>query len=172
MSENLTADGLRERLHYAKDTGVWTRLRGGKGARIGDVAGHTNVSGYREISVAGRVYKEHRLAYLYMTGEWPKHQIDHINGDPSDNRWLNLREATASKNQANSWGANGQWKGAERVRGKWRARIKVNGKDRHLGMFDTRANAALAHATAACGYSVSLRSRSGGMCSQTCVRRH
>jgi hypothetical protein len=86
----LTAERLRELLNYDPDTGVFTwRVRPVHSHRVGDIAGSVRTTrGYRLIGVAGRVYKAHRLAWLYMMGEWPKDQIDHINRDPSDNRFL------------------------------------------------------------------------------------
>jgi hypothetical protein len=71
-------------------------------ARAGDVAGGANNGDrYRRIRVDNQLYQAHRLAWLYMTGEWPSNGIDHINGHRADNRWANLREATQSQNMAN-----------------------------------------------------------------------
>ncbi len=145
----LTAGRLRELLHYDPETGVFTwRVRPVHSHRVGDIAGSDSGRRYRVIGVAGRIYKAHRLAWLYMTGSWPADQIDHINRDPSDNRFCNLREASPAQNQANSNRATGRLKGTRRNHRKWSATIGVNGKQRYLGSFDTHDEAALVSATA------------------------
>jgi hypothetical protein len=90
-------------------------------------------------ALTGVLYREHRLAWLYMTGEWPTHEIDHINGDRVDNRFCNLREATASENRWNSRkrvnntsGYKGvSWDSAKRlVEGAHHSRLPGKGVDR------------------------------------------
>jgi len=100
----LTAERLREVLRYEPETGVFVwRVRAARRIHVGAVAGNISPSsGYRFIGVDCRLYGAHRLAWLYMTGEWPKHQVDHVNMDCADNRWANLRDATCSQNTANS----------------------------------------------------------------------
>src|SRR5215475_5659246 len=97
----LTLQRLREVLSYDPETGLltWLQKTGRKSA--GSVAGSLDNNGYVVIRIDRRIYKSHRLAWLLMTGEWPKHTIDHINNAPADNRWENLREATYSQNNAN-----------------------------------------------------------------------
>lgn len=94
----------------------------------------------------------HRIAWILMTGDWPKGQIDHKDGDKGNNRWDNLRECTASQNQANKipYGSSGL-KGVSRTPKsiKWRAQIRVNGKAKHLGSFDTKEEAHAAYCLAA-----------------------
>jgi hypothetical protein len=151
----MTSERLRELLHYDPATGVFTRLvKTNRNVRVGDVAGWVNRRGYRYISVDGRLYFAHRLAWLYVTGEWPADQIDHINGIPGDNRWANLRLATGSQNQANARkradntsGYKGIcWHGPKR---KWQARIWVNSRNKSLGYFDSPADAHAAYVVAA-----------------------
>src|ERR1043166_2099295 len=98
----LAPAGLRELLRYDAETGEfrWEK-RMSRSVRAGDVAGVTDRDGYRRITIAGRIYPAHRLAWLYMTGTWCSVLVDHRDGDPSNNRWDNLRRATVSQNNAN-----------------------------------------------------------------------
>jgi hypothetical protein len=153
----LTQERLKQILDYNPDTGIWIWI--GKthprtnDSLIGTVAG-TNIHGYREIIVAGYHYYAHRLAWFYMTGMWPK-QIDHINGIKDDNRWSNLREATRSQNsfnrpkqRNNSSGYKGVTKiisGTRNPKVKWAARIMHNQKGIHIGLFDSKEDAAQAY---------------------------
>ncbi len=142
-SNDLTAARLRELLHYDPLTGIFTRLvRTSQNANVGDVAGSPDDAGYIRISVDGKRYRAHRLAWLYMKGEWPALHIDHEDTDTGNNRWLNLREATRSVNAQNqrrphSDGASGYlgvtW---EARRGRWSVRIWDGEHNRHLGYFD------------------------------------
>ena len=85
--KSLTAERLREVLDYDPDTGVFTRkVRTASSVKVGDVAGSLNGKGYIRIRVDGRLYFAHRLAWLYVHGEWPVDQVDHINGIKNDNR--------------------------------------------------------------------------------------
>jgi hypothetical protein len=94
-SELITATRLRELLHCDPETGIFTRRKTGR------IVGTPNNRGYLVIRAGDRVHKVSRLAWLWMTGEWPKDQIDHANLNKADNRWLNLREATPSQNARN-----------------------------------------------------------------------
>ena len=90
--DKLTAERLRERLHYDAETGVFTRRFGSGHARAGDMAGTVHRTGYVRISIDGGKYTAHHLAWLYVHGVWPSDQIEHINRKRSDNRIANLRE--------------------------------------------------------------------------------
>lgn len=112
-----------------------------------------NSEGYKIGVVHGRQCKAHRIAWVLAYGEWPAGEIDHLNGDRSDNRLVNLRDATRASNQRNAKmqsnntsGVTGVYWWAERQR--WRAEIKVDGKARHLGLFATKEEAAAARGAA------------------------
>lgn len=76
----ITAERLRELLEYDEDTGVFKRkARTSNRISIGDIAGSSDAKGYVCIRVGGKTYKAHRLAWLYVYGEWPTGEIDHIN---------------------------------------------------------------------------------------------
>lgn len=105
----------------------------------------------------------HRAIWAIVTGEWPQQQLDHIDGDRANNRWANLRLATASENSRNkalrsdnSSGACGVYL----VRGKWQASVRVSGRNKSLGYFHDKDDAIAARrkADAELGFS----SRHGG----------
>lgn len=154
-------------LDYDPDTGVFTwrprpreyfatrRAYSTWNARYaGAVSKSPDATGYLLISINKRRYKAHRLVWLYMTGRWPTSLIDHIDGDRANNRFSNLREATPSQNAANSRARSDNHTGIRGVtwhemRGKWRARIRAFGKEKHLGLFDNIDDAAAAYERAA-----------------------
>src|SRR5262249_12946102 len=108
--------------------------------KTGDPVGYPHSQGYVNIAIYGIPYCAHVLAWLYMTGSWPKHQIDHINGARSDNRWKNLRRATPQQQACNSkvrktnkTGVKGVW---EKPNGKFLVYIDWNNKRTNLGTFN------------------------------------
>jgi hypothetical protein len=140
MKPELTAERLRELLHYDPETGVFTnRVTRSNNAKEGCEAGCPS-NGYLVIFIEGRLFRAHRLAWLYVTGSFPTHMVDHINRDGADNRWENLRAATPLENQRNRKVrkdcATGKI-GVRGKRGKWQARIRLQGVDTYLGTFDT-----------------------------------
>lgn len=149
----VTVDRLRQVLNYNPETGVFIwKIPTGKRTKVGSVAGSIRKDGYRPIKVDGHRYLAHRLAWLYQTGEWPTDVIDHINGDPSDNRIANLREASRFQNQQNQGVRKNNtsgFKGVSLSRGRWCAEIRVHGKKKSLGSFDTPEEAHAAYCTAA-----------------------
>ena len=152
----MDADYLRQILFYDADTGVFIWRQSGMGRRIGDMAG-TIGHGYRIIMIDWRRYRAHRLAWLYMTGEWAAAEIDHINLDKADNRWSNLRSATRCENMANTCirsNNTSRLKGVywHKRAGKWMASIQADNKQRYLGLFDCPAAAQFAYIIAADKY--------------------
>jgi hypothetical protein len=143
----VTADRVRELLNYDPETGVFTwAAQSSTRVKIGAVAGSVDIYGYHIIRVDGRLYRAHRLVWLYVHGEWPVGDIDHINGDPGDNRIANLRPATRSQNLANSKRRKNNTSGYKGVSWnkqarKWHARIGVDGQYKHLGLFTDPAEA-------------------------------
>jgi hypothetical protein len=99
----LTHERLIHMLAYDPETGVFTwRIKPGDRIAVGAVAANRHKKhGYVRIGIDGGRYAAHRLAWFYMTGEWPKEEIDHRNGTRDDNRWENLREAPGSINNQN-----------------------------------------------------------------------
>jgi hypothetical protein len=140
----LSEERLREILHYDPETGEFRWLeRLGYSIRVGDIAGCLNkVTGYRVITVCGRTYKAHQLAWLYMTGTWVRPTIDHRDLDRANNRWSNLRRATMSANGANRRRLPNNTSGfkgvhQDRQSGRWVARVRKDGQTHYLGRFAT-----------------------------------
>ena len=137
----LTAEYLRELLHYDQETGIFTRkVSTSNRVKVGDVAGCPDGHGYLLISVHSRLYKAHRLAWLYVRGVWPNDQIDHINRIRTDNRIANLREVSQKQNLQNRSKSSTNTSGHSGVcwhkqSSKWLAHIKHNYKQIHLGYF-------------------------------------
>ena len=140
IQNNLSDKELKKLLNYNKETGIftWKVKRGNR--KIGDKA-TIKCSGYIEIQIYGFLYKAHRLAWLYTYGEWPKNDIDHINGIRHDNRICNLREATRTENLINGKISPRNTTGYKGVsldnNGDYRARISLNKKQIYLGLFKT-----------------------------------
>lgn len=147
----LTADYVRHLFIYRPETGEFFRrvATGYRGCnRAGERAGRPAAGGYRAIGIDGKRYFEHRLAWLYMTGNWPQKVIDHINGVRDDNRLSNLRDVTMQENLCNqrsprSNNRTSQFLGVsfDKKRELWKACIHANGKQQQLGRFDTEQEA-------------------------------
>lgn len=150
----LTAERLRELLHYSPDTGVftWTEARGWPTA--GTVAGSKVNNGYIHICIDRHVLGAHRLAWLYVHGRWPSANIDHVNREKTDNRIANLREASNSENQQNTVITKRNKSGYKGVswmarRSRWLAQIRLHGKVHYLGIFKLPEEAYAAYCAAA-----------------------
>lgn len=146
-ADDLSADRLRELLHYDTETGVfrWKLKTSNRSNRIkvGEPTGKKLSSfGYVRVGIDGVVYQAHRLAWLYVHGCWPSGQLDHINGCRSDNRISNLRDVPQTTNMQNIKVARKDNKcgllGVSTNGKKWSARIHVDGVAKHLGTFETK----------------------------------
>lgn len=151
----ITASRLREVLNYDPLTGDFTwKARVSIRVAVGKVAGSRHGGGYIEIGIDGASYLAHRLAVLFVTGEWPASEVDHRNGNRRDNSWLNLRVSTHADNSKNmkrhSDNAAG-FKGVffDKQRKKFAATITTNGKRTHLGFYPTPQDAHSAYCIAA-----------------------
>jgi hypothetical protein len=138
----LTQSQVQHVLKYDADTGVFTWIvPTNTRIKAGDVAGCMNDNGYLRIQVLGKQYKFHRLAWLYVYGQFPDCEIDHVNGNRADNRIENLRLATSKQNKENvklnsrsTTGYRGvHW---DKSRQKWLAHVTSNRKHHNLGRFD------------------------------------
>ena len=147
----ITQDELKKVLSYNPDTGdfYWIN-KPNKKLPAGYKAGNSK-TGYVRIKYKDYQYGAHRLAWLYMYGEHPKNLIDHINGDPLDNRIVNLREATSFENSQNRTrpqknNTHGTL-GVSYLPNKklWRARISINGTRISLGKYKLKEDAAQAY---------------------------
>ena len=142
-----TQKQLKEILYYDPETGVFTwRVNRGGGARAGDVAGYLHREGYIRIGFSGKVYRAHRLAWLYVHGKWPKYEIDHMNRIRDDNRIVNLREASHADNSHNLGLSSKNTSGVSGISWykytkEWCAQIKVKGETIFLGAFPTKREA-------------------------------
>lgn len=138
----LTQEILKQHLSYNPETGLFARKNHFRLNSDGSV-GTVQKKGYRAIMVLHRLYRAHRLAWLYVYGEFPNDQIDHINGNRDDNRIANLRVVNAHQNACNKRspaGLNphiGVTKKKRKNQFRWCARIMVNKKAKHLGYFNT-----------------------------------
>lgn len=141
MAYDFDQKTLKELMDYDPHTGDFTwRVRRGGYVVPGAIAGNKHHSGYIHIQVFGKCYNAHRLAWLYVYGEWPDDEIDHVNGNPSDNRILNLRSVSHHENAQNRKLASHNTSGRTGVAwrkdtNKWRAYISINGQRVQLGSF-------------------------------------
>jgi len=143
MQDKLTQTQLQAELNYDPLTGIFIRLRSGPKLKSGDVTGWVNAVGYCQITISGKTVAAHRLAWLYMTGNWPQEDVDHINQVKTDNRWSNLRAASRSANMFNTPYYSG--KGVRQRGAKWEAVITPGGVPKRLGMFKSLAEANAAY---------------------------
>lgn len=151
----LTQIRLKELLDYDPETGQFTwRVTRSNKVRAGDFAGCI-AHGRYQIQIDYSIYYAARLAVLWMTGELPENQVDHINCNPTDNRWDNLRPADDFQNGANRQARKGKkysdLKGVtfNKRKGRFEAAIRKNYRLIFLGYFDTAEEAHAAYCEAA-----------------------
>lgn len=147
LSHMIAHQNLLDLLYYNPETGafVWKVRTGGRTGE-GKAAGSTRRDGYHQVIIRGRPYLSHRLAWIYMTGEWPSSFIDHKDGIRNNNQWANLRLATRAQNGQNMRIKRVTASGLKGVTpvsksNKFQARIRADGKSRNLGCFDTAEEA-------------------------------
>ena len=148
MKTKHTFDEVAQVLRYDCETGnLYRPERSGAKVLGGDIAGTKTSYGYIRVRIKNRDYMAHRLAWLLQYGTWPKGQIDHINGNRSDNRISNLRDVDRVINIQNQVKAQAGSKsgllGVSPHNGRWLAQISIGGRKKYIGMFDTPE---LAHA--------------------------
>ncbi|HHE5908490.1 HNH endonuclease [Klebsiella sp. K796] len=141
--KSINIQELKRMLHYDKSTGVFTWLvKPNRRIKVGSVAGSITRFGYVKIKINGIDYKAHRLAWLYVNGQWPEKGIDHKDTIKTHNWIENLREADQPQNMANCGAHKNNSSGYKGVclhkpSGKWYARIRYEGKRVSLGLYDT-----------------------------------
>lgn len=144
----ITQERLQEVLSYNAETGIFNNIKNRSNAKAGDVAGYKRTDGFIIIRIDGIKYSAHRLAWLYVYGEFPENFLNHVNKIKDDNRFCNIKLTTNQENQHslidpqknNTSGYRGvSWIKASKT---WVSIIKVNGKKKYLGAFLT---AELAH---------------------------
>jgi len=145
----LTQSYLQEIFHYLPETGELIRKKSisGTNLKAGQRAGAMRSDGYRAVKIDGIRYLEHRVIWMYVFGDWPTQDIDHINGIIDDNRISNLRDVCKSHNQQNqrkprkdntsgylgvTWSVKLQ---------SWIAQIGINGTRKHIGVYKTAEQA-------------------------------
>lgn len=139
------------RFDYDPATGILKNKVSGHGIVIGARAGvfayrdraHT-IPKDRRLAVCRKTYVEQNIIWLWMTGTWPKHEVDHVDHDPFNNKWANLREAEDSENNANRRSPNrkvGRLKWVTQRRGKYEAQVQWRRKHYHVGVFPTEQEA-------------------------------
>jgi hypothetical protein len=150
MKEKLTQERLKEFLHYDPITGILIRkVTTSRRAKAGDIAGCKSKAGYIEIRVDGKLYRAHRLAWLYEKGYFPEYGLDHKDRIKHHNWILNLRELSQQCNVRNTGNRKNNTSSVKGVYWfkrdkKWRAMIGINQKIKHLGLYNSFENAVCA----------------------------
>src|SRR5215472_932811 len=136
---DLSPELIKSYFDYSPETGQLRWIdRPARRIHIGDIAGFPDDQSRIKIGIGGKEYFAHRIIWVWVTGKWPDKEIDHINENPSDNRWANLREATPSQNHRNRGKQRNNTTGYKgvtfvRARNKYVAGVKLNGKRYNVG---------------------------------------
>jgi hypothetical protein len=149
MGKKLTQKRLKEVLRYYPESGIFRWRATGTGRRKNKIAGYKNSRGYIRIWIDGEKHYAHRLAFLYEHGYFPENDIDHIDGNPSNNKIKNLREVSRQCNLRNTGNRINNTSGVKGVSwdkptNKWRAQIQANRKNKKLGRYKNFDNAVIA----------------------------
>lgn len=145
----VTQARLKELYDYNPETGLFTQRFNRRGTFAGRIAGSVGQNGYIKIAVDQQHLMAHRLAWLYVHGEFPENVVDHINGVRSDNRIENLRACTHSQNLQNAKAPKRNTSGVKGVSkhpvtGRWKVTVTANGKNYHGGYFANLEDARIA----------------------------
>jgi hypothetical protein len=149
----ITQSYLQQILNYDAKAGIFTwKINKGRLCKVGNVAGSTDSWGHRQICIDGKKILAHRLAWIYVYGELPKYQIDHIDGNKQNNSIQNLRDVNQFINQQNRNKAridnSSGFMGVKKSGKKYIATIKANKQRFYLGTFDAAEKAFEAYKTA------------------------
>lgn len=141
---------LRELFDYDESSGLlYWRAKTNRRTVVGSVAGCADGRGYVKVGVDGCKLQAHRVVWAYCTGAWPEREIDHIDGDRSNNRIANLRDVSASVNRQNQRSPQKRNKvgllGVSRKRNRFRSAIEIDGAHVALGSYATKEQAHAAY---------------------------
>jgi hypothetical protein len=143
----LTHERLKSQLQYNPETGDFFWLQRRRGVQTDRPAGRVSKAhGYKDICIDGVLHRAHRLAFYWMDGAWPEGVVDHINGVKHDNRWCNLRSCSQSQNMMNGPIRSNNKTGVvgvswDKSRQRWLAQVRLNGKKKNLGRYQTKEQA-------------------------------
>ena len=159
----LTQKELKRLFNYNEEDGKFTRLvtvGRGKRCKAGEIAGYAHKSGYRFMKISGKAYAEHRVVWMYVFGEFPDGEIDHIDHVRGNNRIKNVRVVTRIENMKNQLKRDCNKSGFTGVRfhkatQKWVANITNKGKQLHLGLYEDIKDAVIARREAEIRYGYS-----------------
>lgn len=140
----LTREDVLEVYNYSRDEGVFYRKKAWRNLAAGSMVGCENEKGYLRTRVKGKTYRVHRLIWLVEHGAFPVLELDHRDGNPSNNKITNLRCVTPQQNQQNRKGAKGYYK----VSNGFRVDLYFKGKKKIIGIFKTEQEARQAYVEA------------------------
>jgi hypothetical protein len=148
----ITQELVKRLFDYNPDGYLIWKVKPALRVSIGSPAGSKNTRGYWQVRVLGKLYRSHRIIFLWHNGYFPENNIDHIDGNPSNNKIENLREVTQQCNLRNSKVHKNNNSGVTGViwhkqTEKWYAQIKVNGKNINLGFYSDFISAVKARHT-------------------------